>query len=148
MHLFWTFVLLFYLTINVLALLYILFCLICQNLLILKNGLIKKNLNCDAVNKFLYFQTDVLPKFRKGIYFNPSFGRIIGQRQEGEREKDINLLLEQLLFLKQRKQDDKRNISPVLIVHLQKCQRMLKCVRRNGQQFFILLIQFGLKSRF
>ena len=131
MWLFLTFVLLFYLTIYVLALLYILFCLICQNLLILKNGLIKKNLNCDAVNKFLYFQTDVLPKVRKGIYFYPSCGRIIGQRQEGERKKDINLLLEQLLFLKQRKQDGKRNISPVLIVHLQKCQRMLRSVRGN-----------------
>ena len=43
---FWTFVL-FYLTIYVLPLLHILFCLICWNLLILKNGLIKKiNLRC------------------------------------------------------------------------------------------------------
>ena len=42
MWLFFTFVLLSYLAIYVPALLHILFCLICQNLLILKNGLIKK----------------------------------------------------------------------------------------------------------
>ena len=47
-------------------------------------------------------------------------------------------------FLKRRKQDDESNISPVLIVHLQKCQRLLESVRGNDQCFLIL---FGLKSR-
>ena len=90
----------------------------------------KKNLNCDTV---LYFYTGVLSKVRIWYLFVSIFQENNWLEKKCEREKDVNWLLEQLWFLKWRKQDDERNISPVLIVHLQKCQRMLKCVRRNGQ---------------
>ena len=138
---FLTFALLFYSTICLVALLNILFFLFSQNLLMLKNGLIKK-LNFHADNKFSYFWIDILSKVC--IYYllvsifreNNWLGKIMLTWKKISIYFCSNSTCREFQFLKWREEDGGRNIFPALIVQSQKIHKMLISVRDNDQYFF------------